>query len=92
MCSLDLNNFNSSRLDATNTGVDVYGVLTTTRNADIKGDVTCVAVTETSGSKLKNIKDVNTKECCKAVNDINPKTYNFINDESRKVWIYSRRH
>ena len=50
-----VSNNKSSRLDATNTGVDVYGVLTTTRNADIHGNVTCVALTETSDSKLKKI-------------------------------------
>ena len=61
-------NNNLSRLDATNTSVDVYGVLTTTGNADIGGNVTCVALTETSDAKLKeNIKEVNTKECYKAV-------------------------
>ena len=43
---------NLSRLDATNTGVDIYGVLTTTGNADIGGNVTCVALTETSDAKL----------------------------------------
>ena len=83
-----LSNNNLSRLDATNTGVDVYGVLTTTGNADIGGNVTCVALTETSDSKLKaNIKEVNTKECYKAVKYIKPKTYNFINDEDKKSHI-----
>ena len=43
-----LSNNNLSRLDATNTGVDVYGILTTTGNAEIGGNVTCVALTETS--------------------------------------------
>ena len=72
-----LSNNNLSRLDATDTGVDVYVVLTTTGNADINGNVTCVALTETSDSKLKeNYKDINTKECPKAVNYIKPKTYN----------------
>ena len=80
-----LSNNNLSRLDATNTGVDVYGFLTTTNNADIGGNLTCVALTETSDAKLKeNIKEVNTKECYKAVKYIKPKTYNFINDESKK--------
>ena len=80
-----LSNNNFSRLDATNTGVDVYGFLTTTNNADIGGNLTCVALTETSDAKLKeNIKEVNTKECYKAVKYIKPKTYNFINDESKK--------
>ena len=74
---------NLSRLDATNTGVDVYGVLTTTGNTG--GNVTCVALTETSDSKLKeNIKEVNTKECYKTVKYTKPKTYNFINDEDKK--------
>ena len=74
-----------SRLDATNTGVDVYGVFTTTGNADIGGNVTCVASTETSDAKLKeNIKEINTKECYKAVKYIKPKTYNFIKDEDKK--------
>ena len=76
-----------SRLDATNTGVDVYGVLTTTGNADINGNVTCVALTETSDSKLKeNIKEINTKDCYKTVNHIKPKTYDFLNDEIKKSY------
>ena len=63
-----LSNNNLSRLGATNTGVDVYGVFTTTGNADIGGNVTCVALTETSDAKLKeNIKEIDTKECYKAV-------------------------
>ena len=83
-----LSNNNLSRLDATNTGVDVYGFLTTTNNADIGGNVTCVALTETSDSKLKeNIKEVNTKDCYKAVKYIKPKTYNFINDEDKRSHI-----
>ena len=58
---------------------------TTTNNADIGGNVTCVALTETSDAKLKeNIKEVSTKECYKAVKYIKPKTYNFINDESKR--------
>ena len=32
----------------------------------------------------ENIKEVNTKDCYKAVKYIKPKTYNFINDESKK--------
>ena len=83
-----LSNNNLSRLDATNTGVDVYGFFTTTNNADIGGNVTCVALTETSDSKLKeNIKEVNTKECYKTVKYIKPKTYNFISDEDKKSHI-----
>ena len=80
-----LSNNNLSRLDATNTGVDVYGVFTTTGSADIGGNVTCVALTETSDAKLKeNIKEIDTKECYKAVKYIKPKTYNFIKDEDKK--------
>ena len=80
-----LSNNNLSRLDATNTGVDVYGVFTTTGNADVGGNVTCVALTETSDAKLQeNIKELDTKECYKAVKYINPKTYNFIKDEDKK--------
>ena len=83
-----LSNNNLSRLDATNTGVDVYGFFTTTNNADIGGNLTCVALTETSDSKLKeNIQEVNTKECYKAVKYIKPKTYNFIKDEDKKSHI-----
>ena len=79
---------NLSRLDATNTGVDVYGFLTTTNNADIGGNLTCVALTETSDSKLKeNVKEANIKECYKAVKYIKPKTYNFKNDEDKKSHI-----
>ena len=82
-----LSNNNLSRLDATNTGVDVC-FLTTTGNADINGNVTCVALTESSDSKLKEkIKEVNTKECYKAVKYMKPKTYNFINDENKKGHI-----
>ena len=80
-----LSNNNLSRLDATNAGVDIYGVLTRTGNADIGGNVTGVALTETSDAKLKeNIKKVNTKECYKAVKYIKPKTYNFVKDEDKK--------
>ena len=83
-----LSNNNLSRLDATNTGVDVYGFFTTTNNADIGGNLTCVALTETSDSKLKeNVKEANIKECYKAVKYIKPKTYNFINDEDKKSHI-----
>ena len=59
-----LSNSGLSRLDATTTGVDVYGMLTT----DINGNATCAALTDTSDPKLKeNIKEANTKECYKAV-------------------------
>ena len=80
-----LSNNNFSRLDATNTGVDIYGFFTTTNNADIGGNLTCVALTETSDAKLKeNIKEIDTKECYKVVKYIKPKTYNFIKDEDKK--------
>ena len=80
-----LSNNNISRLDATNTGVDVYGFFTTTNNADIGGNLTCVALTEASDAKLKeNVKEVNIKDCYKAVKYIKPKTYNFIKDEDKK--------
>ena len=80
-----LSNNNLSRLDATNTGVDVYGFFTTTNNADINGTLTCTALIETSDAKLKeNIKEVNNRECYKVVKYIQPKTYNFINDEEKK--------
>ena len=80
-----LSNNNLSRLDATNSGVDVYGFFTTTNNADIGGNVTCVALTETSDAKLKeNVKEVNIKDCYKAVKYIKPKTYNFIKDEDKR--------
>ena len=85
---ISLSNNNLSRLDATNTGVDVYGFFTTTNNADIGGNLTCVALTETSDAKLKeNIREANIKECYKAVKYIKPKTYNFINDEDKKSHI-----
>ena len=63
----------------------MYGVLTTTVSADIGGNLTCVALTETSDAKLKeNIQGINSKECHKAVKYIKPKTYNFIKDEDKK--------
>ena len=80
-----LSNSELSRLDATTTGVDVHGLLPTIRNADTNGTVTCVVLSETSDAKLKeNVKEVNTKECYKAVKYIKPKTYNFIKDEDKK--------
>ena len=80
-----LSNNGLSRLDATNTGVDVYGVLTTTGNADINGTCTCVALVETSDAKLKeNIKEVNNKKCYDVVKYIQPKTFNLIKDEDKK--------
>ena len=80
-----LSNNNLSRLDATNTGVDVYGFFTTTNNADIGGTLTCTALIETSDVNLKeNIKEVHNRECYKVVKYIQPKTNNFINDEEKK--------
>ena len=80
-----LSNNNLSRLDATNTGVDVYGFFTTTNNADIGGTLTCTALIETSDFKLKeNIKEVNTKDCYSVVKYIKPKTFNFAKDEDKK--------
>ena len=80
-----LSNNGLSRLDATTTGVDVYGVLTTTGNADINGTCTCVALVETSDVKLKeNIKEVSNKKCYEVVKYIQPKTYNLIKDEDKK--------
>ena len=80
-----LSNNNLSRLDATNTGVDVYGFFTTTNNADIGGTLTCTALIETSDFKLKeNIKEVNTKDCYSVVKYVKPKTFNFVKDEDKK--------
>ena len=80
-----LSNNNLSRLDATNTGVDVYGFFTTTNNADIGGTLTCTALIETSDYKLKeNIKEVNIKDCYSVVKYIKPKTFNFVKDEDKK--------
>ena len=80
-----LSNNNLSRLDATNTGVDVYGVLTTTGNADINGTCTCVALVGTSDSKLKeNIREVSNKKCYDVVKYIQPKTFNLTKDEDKK--------
>ena len=53
-----LSNTGLSRLDATTTGVDVYGVLKTTGNADINGTCTCSisrdlrCQTETNNKKM----------------------------------------
>ena len=80
-----LSNNNLSRLDATNTGVDVYGFFTTTNNADIGGTLTCTALIETSDYKLKeNIKEVNIKDCYSVVKYIKPKTFNFVKDKDKK--------
>ena len=74
-----LSNSGLSRLDATTTGVDVYGILTTTGNADMNGTLTCTALIETSGFKLKeNIKEVNIKDCYSVVKYINPKTFTLL--------------
>ena len=80
-----LSNNNLPRLDATNTGVDVYGFFTTTNNADIGGTLTCTALIETSDFKLKeNIKEVNTKDCYSVVKYVKPKTFTFVKDEDKK--------
>ena len=80
---LSINNL--SRLDTTNTGVDVHGLFTTTNNADINGTLTCTALIETSDFKLKeNIKEVNIKECYSVVKYIKPKTFTFVKDEDKK--------
>ena len=80
-----LSNSGLSRLDATTTGVDVYGVLTTTGNADINGTCTCVALVETSDATLKeNIREVSNKKCYDVVKYIQPKTFNLIKDEDKK--------
>ena len=80
-----LSNNNLSRLGATNTGVDVYGFLPTTNNADIGGTLTCVARIETPDVKLKeNTKEVHTKDCYKVVQYVKPKTYNFMKHENKK--------
>ena len=81
-----LSNSGLSRLDATTTGLDVYGVLTTTGNADIGGNCTCVALVETSDAKLKqNIKEVSNKKCYNVVKYIQPKTYTFKKMKTRKA-------
>ena len=73
---------NLSRSDATNSGVDVDGLFTTTNNADINGALTCTALIETSDLKLKeNVKEVNTKDCYSVVKYIKPKTFTFAKDE-----------
>ena len=80
-----LSNNSLSRLDTTNTGVDVHGLFTTTNNADINGTLTCTALIETSDFKLKeNIKEVNIKECYSVVKYIKPKTFTFVKDEDKK--------
>ena len=76
-----LSNSGLSRLGVTTTGVDVYGVLIATGNADIGGNVECVAFTERSNAKLRETlmsHEINTKDRLAAVNYINPKTYNFV--------------
>ena len=58
-------------MDATTTGVDVYGRLTTTGNADINGTLTCTS-------------EANTKECYSVVKYVKAKTYILIKDEDNK--------
>ena len=84
MGSLDYIRNNTSWLDATNTGICVYVLFTTTNNADIGGTLTCVALVETSDVKVKeNIKEVSTKDCHKVVQYVKPKKFNFMKDESK---------
>ena len=63
-------NNNLSRLDATNTGVDVYGDLSYTGS-----------LIPSSDKRLKkDIKELNSKKAVELVKYIKPKTYHFIDD------------
>ena len=65
-----LSNNNLSRLDATNSGVDVYGDLSYTG-----------PLIPSSDKRLKkDIKELNSKKAVELVNYIKPKTYHFIDD------------
>ena len=65
-----LSNNNLSRLDATNTGVDVYGDLSYTGS-----------LIPSSDKRLKkDIKELNSKKAVELVKYIKPKTYHFIDD------------
>ena len=65
-----LSNNNLSRLDATNTGVDVYGDLSYTGS-----------LIPSSDKRLKkDIKEINSKKAVELVKYIKPKTYRFIDD------------
>ena len=68
-----LSNNNLSRLDATNTGVDVYGDLSYTGSLIPSSD---------KGLK-KDIKEVNSKKAVELVKYIKPKTYHFIDDRQQ---------
>ena len=68
-----LSNNNLSRLDATNTGVDVYGDLSYTGS-----------LIPSSDKRLKkDIKEVNSKKAVELVKYIKPKTYHFIDDRQQ---------
>ena len=68
-----LSNNNLSRLDATNTGVDVYGDLSYTGS-----------LIPSSDKRLKkDIKEVNSKKAVELVKSIKPKTYHFIDDRQQ---------
>ena len=63
-------NNNLSRLDATNTGVDVYGDLSYTGS-----------LIPSSDKRLKkDIKELNSKKAIELVKYIKPKTYHFVDD------------
>ena len=65
-----LSNNNLSRLDATNTGVDVYGDLSYTGS-----------LIPSSDKRLKkDIKELNSKKAVELVKYIKPKTYHFVDD------------
>ena len=68
-----LSNNTLSRLDATNTGVDVYGDLTYTGS-----------LIPSSDKRLKkDIKELNSKKAVELVKYIKPKTYHFIDDRQQ---------
>ena len=68
-----LSNTNLSRLDATNSGVDVYGDLSYTGS-----------LIPSSDKRLKkDIKEVNSKKAVELVKYIKPKTYHFIDDRQQ---------
>ena len=68
-----LSSNNLSRLDATNTGVDVYGDLSYTGS-----------LIPSSDKKLKkDIKELNSKKAVELVKYIKPKTYYFIDDRQQ---------
>ena len=68
-----LSNNNLSRLDATNTGVDVYGDLSYTGS-----------LVPSSDKRLKkDIKELNSKKAVELVKYIKPKTYHFIDDRQK---------